>query len=1073
MNHYFKQLQFCKCARAALVAVLMMMGLPATSFAQNEIGNHSSQPAGTITGKVVDESGEPVIGATVMVLGTSNGTSTDFDGKFLIKASKGSRISVTYVGMAEKKLTVGDEKNLVITLVDNAKVLNEVVVMGYGVQKKKLVTGATLHVGGSDIAKLNSTTVLSALQSQSPGVNITQETGEPGDGFKVNIRGMGTIGNAAPLYVIDGIAGGDINTLNPADIEAIDVLKDAASCAIYGARAANGVILITTKQGESGKLKVTYDGYLGWQNMLRMPEMLNARQYVDMVELATFNTGDRVINWQEVLADRYDDIMSGKDKGTNWLDNIRNKNAAIHNHAINIAGGNGASKFSMGVSFSSQDGILGKPVASHYEHTTARINSDHVIYKSGDRDIIKIGETLFYSYDTRNGIGKGDQNWNDISFMLRATPLMPIYGSDGNYYDWNDYKDSPLQKLASGFVNPIAEMVYLRGNNVTKNHSLNASPYIVISPIKGLTLRSQFGYKMSSYSFRQYYPEYELNRNNSRFKDTSYVLQSMSTGWNYTWENTVNYRFDVGNHNFDVLVGHSMEKTGMGEEMSASNKDLLFEGMEYAWLTNAQSKTPTASGTPWQQGRLVSFFGRINYNWNETYMLSLIMRRDGSSNFARGKRWGTFPSVSAGWVATNESFMEGTKDWLDFLKVRASWGQNGNCNINPFQYLSTIAFDGHAGYSFGNVKDTYQQGAYPDILPNPDVTWETSDQTDIGIDARFLGSRLGFNFDWYVKKTKDWLVQAPILDTFGTNAPYINGGDVKNTGIEVAFDWHDKIGSDFQYSASINFSYNKNEITRIANAEQVIWGPTNVLAQGTSAVYRCMVGEPIGYFYGYKTAGVFQNQADIDAWTAKYGDKCFLQVNPQPGDLKFVDTDQNGIIDERDKTNIGKPMPDWRMGINLSASYKGFDVSLSGTAAFGQQIARSYRSFTSGSLDNCTTEYFTYWHGEGTSNRYPKLAGSKASVNWQNVSDIYIDDADFFRLKNITLGYDFKQLFPKMPLSKARLYVSAQNLFTITGYKGLDPEVGTSCETDTWASGVDLGVYPTPRTYLVGLNIEF
>ena len=471
-----KRLNFGKCSRAALVALAMLVASPAIAFAQTEISGGSSQQAGMITGKVVDESGEPIIGATVMVAGTNNGTSTDVDGKFTIKAKKGTRLSVTYVGMADNTITLDGTDNVVITLVDNAKVLNEVVVMGYGVQKKKLVTGATLHVGGSDLAKLNSTTVLSALQSQSPGVNITQETGEPGDGFKVNIRGMGTIGNAAPLYVIDGIAGGDINTLNPADIEAIDILKDAASCAIYGARAANGVILITTKQGESGKIKVTYDGYLGWQNLQRMPQLLDARQYVDMVELATFNTGDRVIDWKEVLADRYDDIMSGKDKGTNWLENILNKNAAIHNHAINIAGGNGASKFSMGVSFSSQDGIIGKPVASHYEHTTARINSEHVLYKAGDRDIIKVGETLFYSYDTRNGIGKGDQNWNDISFMLRATPLMPIYGSDGNYYDWNDYKDSPLQKLASGFVNPIAEMVYLRGNNVTKNHSLNASP---------------------------------------------------------------------------------------------------------------------------------------------------------------------------------------------------------------------------------------------------------------------------------------------------------------------------------------------------------------------------------------------------------------------------------------------------------------------------------------------------------------------------------------------------------------------------------------------------------------------
>lgn len=1012
-------------------------------------------------------------GVSVSVKGTTNGTITDADGMYSLIVDAHATLVFSFVGMKTQEVPVNGRNQINITLQDDTELLDEVVVVGYGSQKKKLVTGATSHVGGDDIAKLNSTTVLSALQSQTPGVNITSDTGEPGQGFKVNIRGMGTIGDATPLYVIDGVAGGNINTLNPADIESIDVLKDAASCAIYGARAANGVILVTTKQGESGKIRISYDGYIGWQNMQRFPDVLNAKEYVDMVELITFNTGDRVLNWKEILGDRYESIMSGDDKGTNWLDAIRQKNAPINNHAINIAGGSERSRFSIGVSYSSQNGILGKPVESHYEHTTARLNSEHVLLKLGNRDIVKLGENLFYSYDVKSGIGQGSQDYNDISFMLRATPLMPIYGSDGNYYDWDDFEKSSLAKLSSGFVNPIAEMVYLRGNNINKVHNFNVSPYLSVTPIEGLTLKSQFGYKVSANSYRQYYPKYELNRNNSRFKDNSYVSQSMSTGWGYTWENTINYQFNINNHNIDALVGQSMEKTGMGESITATNKDLLFEGMDYAWLSNAQSKNPTASGSPWLAGRLMSFFGRVNYNYNETYMLSLIMRYDGSSNFAPGNRWGTFPSISAGWVISNEKFMKSLSGWLDFLKIRASWGQNGNCNISPFQYLSTIAFDSHSGYSFGNVKDSYSQGAYPDILPNPSVTWETSEQTNIGIDARFFNQRLGFIADWYIKKTKDWLVQAPILDSFGTNAPFINGGDVENRGFEIAFDWHDKIGKDFNYGVSLNFSYNKNEITRIANAEQVIWGSPNVLSYGTSAVYRCMVGEPIGYFYGYKTAGVFQNQADIDAWKAQYGDKCFLQINPQPGDLKFVDVDDNGIINEQDKTKLGKPMPDWRTGINLNASYKGFDVSISGTGAFGQQIARSYRSFTSGSTDNYTTEYLNCWHGEGTSNHLPMLAGSKASINWQNVSDIFIENADFFRLKNFTVGYDFKKLFPSMPLSKARIYFSAQNLFTITGYKGLDPEVGTSCGNELWASGVDLGVYPIPRTYLVGLNIEF
>lgn len=338
-------------------------------------------------------------GVSVSVKGTTNGTITDADGMYSLIVDAHATLVFSFVGMKTQEVPVNGRNQINITLQDDTELLDEVVVVGYGSQKKKLVTGATSHVGGDDIAKLNSTTVLSALQSQTPGVNITSDTGEPGQGFKVNIRGMGTIGDATPLYVIDGVAGGNINTLNPADIESIDVLKDAASCAIYGARAANGVILVTTKQGESGKIRISYDGYIGWQNMQRFPDILNAKEYVDMVELITFNTGDRVLNWKEILGDRYESIMSGDDKGTNWLDAIRQKNAPINNHAINIAGGSERSRFSIGVSYSSQNGILGKPVESHYEHTTARLNSEHVLLKLGNRDIVKLGENLFYSYD--------------------------------------------------------------------------------------------------------------------------------------------------------------------------------------------------------------------------------------------------------------------------------------------------------------------------------------------------------------------------------------------------------------------------------------------------------------------------------------------------------------------------------------------------------------------------------------------------------------------------------------------------------------------------------------------------
>ena len=424
---------------------------------------------------------------------------------------------------------------------------------------------------------------------------------------------------------------------------------------------------------------------------------------------------------------------------------------------------------------------------------------------------------------------------------------------------------------------------------------------------------------------------------------------------------------------------------------------------------------------------------------------------------------------------SNESWMEGSKNWMDLLKIRGSWGQNGNCNIDNFQYVSSVAFDQYNVYSFGSTSlgstDTKKPGGYAKNLPNPKVTWETSEQLDFGFDARFLNSRLGVNFDYYVKTTKDWLVRAPILATAGTGAPFINGGDVENRGFEVALNWNDHVGKDFRYGINANLAYNKNKVTRIANAEGIIHGDANVLSQGTTEMYRAEVGKPIGYFWGYKTAGIFQNQAEIDAW--KGG---FLQKAPQPGDVKFVDNDHNGVIDEKDKTMIGDPHPDFNLGFTLNLAYKGFDFSVTATGAFGQQIAKSYRSFADSRYNNYTTDIFGRWHGEGTSNKLPRLTDG-SNTNWQEISDIYIENADYVKIQNVSFGYDFKKLIPSMPLTQARLYVQAQNLYTFTGYSGMDPEIGYGSSingnSNSWVSGIDLGSYPNPRTILVGVNLKF
>ena len=1012
--------------------------------------------------------GLPLIGVNVVEKGTTNGTVTDFDGNFELTVSSNAVLDISYIGFLSQEVKIVAGKTTYnVVLKEDSQALEEVVVVGYGVQKKKLVTGATVQVSGDNLQKLSTTNALGALQSQSPGVNITQSSGQPGEGFKVVIRGLGTVGSSGPLYVIDGVAGGDINALNPSDIESIDVLKDAASAAIYGARAANGVILVTTKQGKAGKLQLSYDGYYGAQYLAKLPPLLNAREYMSMMDETRYNEASTLHDWAGLLpADLYNSIMDGSWQGTNWIKETYNEAAPTQNHSFNLAGGTEQSKFSMGFSYTSQEGILGKPVQSQFDRYTARINSDHVLLKVKDFDAIKIGQTLNFNYNTKSGIAIGNIYGNSIHNMLIGNPLLPAYDAEGNFYDYDDKVDNGWD-FDGNTANPLAVTALSNwGLNLSKNYALQSSAYLEIQPIKNLVFRSQFGYKMTASSYRSYDGIRHLSNNIDVAMDN--VYQSASSGHNITLDNTIAYKFNVADlHQFDLVVGQSVEKWGMGSNIDASGNNSIFEGsFDHAWVDNTKPTVLSqrgAGGSPWGEGALASFFGRANYNYKETYMASLTMRADGSSNFAKGKRWGYFPSASAGWVMTNEGFMEDTKSWMDFLKLRASWGQNGNAAIDNFQYQTTFAFDESNGYYFDSGKLTQTVGGYADILANPDVTWETSEQLNFGIDSRFLNSRLGLTFDWYVKTTKDWLVRAPISGVWGLNPPFVNGGDIENRGFEIALNWNDKVG-DFNYGATVNFAHNKNEVTRIANAEGIIHGDANVLSQGTTEMYRAQEGYPIGYFYGYKTAGVFQNWSQVDGTAAKY-------AGAQPGDLIFVDSNNDGKITEGDRTQIGNPHPDFTMGLNLNFSYKGFDLNITGAGAFGQQIAKSYRSFADSPLQNYTTDIFGRWTGEGTSNKLPRLT-SGSHTNWQNISDIYIEDGDYLKIQNLTIGYDFKKLFPTMPLGQARLYLTAQNLFTFTGYSGMDPEIGYGYDK-SWVSGIDLGYYPSPRTYMVGVNLKF
>ncbi len=1073
--------------------------------------------AQTVRGTVNDESGEPIIGASVKVVGSNTGAVTDLNGKFTVSAPSNGQLEISYVGYQTQKLAISGRSDITVTLVEDAMSLDDVVVIGYGTQKKKLVTGATVQVKGDDIAKLNTTNALEAMQSSTPGVQITQSSAQPGKGYKVYIRGIGTTGNAAPLYVIDGVAGGNLDGINPADIESIDILKDAASAAIYGARAANGVILVTTKQGKEGKIEISYNGAMGWSNAYKRPQLLNAQQFMTIMDENNFNEKGSKLNWASMVPENILKKVNDGWEGTDWWDVFKNKNAQQQNHSVTLTGGTDRSKFAMSYTYTGNEGIMGADMASFYKRHTIRVNSDHVLLKAKDFDAITIGENISIGYNKSHDLAEDGMYWSYIHSLLQTSPLMPQYDDKGKIYNYQDYDgtltngkgwypalfSNPWENLSKGGFNSLAE---------SRNINASATAFMTIQPIKGLRFRSQFNYNWGSGAYRNYGEPRTPAEGAAIVKNYS-VNQSAWLNTNYSVENTLTYDLPIiSGHKISAMVGQTYQSSAWSTNVGGSNsveygKQLAtLKGWDSAWLDNVKLVNATdasLTGSPNDEEYLASWFGRVTWDWNETYMATVTMRYDGSSIFTDGKRWGTFPSVSVGWVMSNEKFMQSTQSWLDFFKIRASWGQNGNCSIDKYQYLATIALSGpnnDSGYKFGSdmatsVSGTPTVGAYSDIVPNPDLTWETSEQLDFGFDARFLNSRLGLNFDWYKKTTKDWLITGPQIAIYGTNPAAINGGDVENTGIELALTWNDRIGKDFSYNVGVNFATNKNEVTRIANENHYINGPGGVLSQGTEYIYRAEEGKPIGYFYGMSYSGIWQNQAQIDAANAQSIER-YKNAHPdmsaedlakfkgtwdgaQPGDCIWDDYNGDGVITYAegatcDRHEIGNPNPDVMLGINLGLNWKGFDFAVNGAGAFGMQIMRSYRSFGDAPYQNYDTTVLNRWHGEGTSNDQPRLSNSGTGQNntiW--VSNRYMEDADYFKIKTVTLGYDFKKIWKSCPLQQLRFYVQAQNLCTFTGYTGLDPEVGNNAGGLGWASGIDLGLYPTSRTYLVGASIKF
>ncbi len=1045
---------------AFVMAALMMQAM----------GMGAALSAKTVTGTVVSSTdNEPLIGATIQLEGAqSTGTITDFEGNFKIDANEGQTLVVSYIGYITKKVTVGAASNYAITLDEDKASLDEVVVIGYGVQKKKLVTGATLQVKGEDVAKLNTTNPLQALQGQTPGMTIISESGQPGEGLKVNIRGLGTTGSSGPLYIIDGVRG-DIATINPADIESIDVLKDAASAAIYGSQSANGVVLVTTKNGKEGRAVVSFDGYFGWQSAPRKTKMLNAKQYMTIMDEQNINSGGAAYDWYGLKDDgtlKYASIFdkNGNIIDTDWIGQMFKDNAQTYSANLSVSGGGQKGNYAMSMGYMNQEGIVGGKDVSNYSRYNFRVNSEYQVIDK----FLKVGEQVSLIYYKKNGLSVGNAYNNSLRSAFGTSPLAPVYSDNGKY--GSPYNDTSNSEWYNADGNPYGLMM-TTNNNRTQNMTISANAYAEMEFIKNLKFRTTLGVKYDSNNYRSFSPLYHFSIYS--YQDTrTGVSQSASDGLGITWTNTLSYNFKVKEHNIDAMIGYEVYRTE-GQSIYGSNGSLRdgFDTWQYAYLSNGTATNSegglAVSGTPWDEERMVSYFGRVGWNWQEKYMATATLRCDGSARFAPGHRFGWFPSISAGWVVTNEKFMEPVLNVMDYFKIRASWGQVGNQNIGNYMYLAPMAFNNYY-YNFGNQlgSDADQWGAVPTRIGNEDITWETSEQFDVGFDARFLNQRLNVNFDFYVKTTKDWLVQPPVLATVGTGAPYINGGDVKNTGVELGLAWNDRIGKDFRYYVNVNGAYNKNKVGNIPNEDGIIHGESgSVLYDNSGEFYRASNGEPIGYFWGYKTAGIFQNEQEIKEWIANGNG--VLQADVQPGDVKYYDINHDGTINDDDKVNLGNGMPDFTYGFSLGFDWKGLDFSLTANGQAGNQIVQSYRNVGT-TTANYTTAILSRWTGEGTSNKIPRVTNT--NVNYQ-FSDLFIQDGDFLRISNVTLGYDFSKLLRQKWLTQARLYFQVQNLFTFTKYDGMDPEIGYG--NAGWVSGIDYGYYPRPRTILVGVNLKF
>lgn len=1018
----------------------------------------------------------PLPGVNVVVKGTTNGAMTDIDGQFLLSAPDKSVLTISYIGFKQLEVVADASTTMNIVLQEDTELLDEVIVIGYGVQKKSVVTAAISKVSGDDLEKVSPVRVEDALKGLAAGVQVTTTNGQPGASSKVRIRGTGTINNADPLYIVDGMpVDGGIDNINPNDIASIEVLKDAASGAVYGARAANGVVIVTTKKGALGRAKVTYDFSYGLQNPWRKRDMMNAVEYATLMNEAAGYAGESPI-YQNVNA---------FGAGTDWQDVLFYDNAPVQNHQLSVSGASEKINYYLSAGYYSQDGIIGGNYdKSNYERFSLRSNTIYTLFdESANRNWLKdMKVTLNATYSRINSIGvtAGSLTGSPLGNAMFMDPTMEVYAEEGTDYSGRydqakygepirDKRTGRLLTIPSGDLNELANPLA----DLSLPGAKNNSDKIIATLAAELGIWDNLRYKISWGSDLAFWGKDEWNHpfylNKNNINDKSTVTSEMNRGYTWQIENVLTYDKTFGAHSFAAVLGQSAKKY-TGRKLGGNAQDLVAYDGDKANLdftTGLQSDGKRNSwGGAFNPSTLASYFGRLSYNYDERYMLQVTVRRDGSSNFGPNNKWATFPSASIGWNLTNESFMEERPDWLTATKVRLSWGKNGNENTNgddniaAFRYTANVALNNN--YIFGNPN--YQSiilGSKPSGTPNPDLKWEESEQYNAGLDFGFLGNALTFSADYFYKKTNGMLKEMSIPSYLGEARPWGNVGTMKNEGFELEAGYRIQ-KNDWSFGVSANASYLKNELINLGNSDgfEMKDGVHQI-----GNVSRAENGMPYPYFYGYTTNGVFQNQAQIDAYVNSKNEK--MQPNAVPGDVIFADLNKDGVINDDDKSMIGKGTPDWTFGLNLNASYKNFDFSMLFSGAMGQEILDVTRRLDVRYV-NLAQEFMNRWHGEGTSNRLPRFSWTNNNDNWR-ISDLYVHDGSYARIKNIQLGYTLPQMMTrKFFVDRLRVYVSAENLLTLTGYKGFDPEINADA-----SNGIDRGYYPQARTFTFGLNLNF